>query len=292
MKYILITGVSSGIGKAIAKKFLEEGCYVFGSVRKQQDADRLKQEFNSFNFHPLLFDITDQIAIQKAVKIVENQVGKDGLACLVNNAGASFYGPMEHFPIDDLRKQFEINVFATVDITQQFLPLLGTKNLKGPSGKIIVISSAAGVWTRPFLGPYSGSKHALEAIFDAYRRELKMYEIDVVIIQPGPILTEIWKKAQMFDIQKYRGTRYEDLLQKIESTAIEQIKKIAIPPSRVADKVYLAFKREKPKARYLVTPMKLAFKIFMYVLPARWLDAYFINEIKKIQGKPYSIKNK
>ncbi len=291
MKYVLITGVSSGIGNAIAKKFITEGCYVFGSVRKQEDADRLKQEFNSSNFHPLLFDITDREAVQEAVKNIEDIVGKEGLSCLVNNAGVSYYGPMEHFPIDDLRKQFEINVFATVDLTQQFLPLLGTKDLESPSGKIIVISSAAGVWTRPFLGPYSGSKHALEAIFDAYRRELKLYGIDVVIIQPGPIRTEIWDKAQMFDIEKYKGTHYEELLQKIETTAIEQIKKLAIPPSRVADKVFLAFEKKKPKARYLVTPMKLAFKIFMYVLPARWLDAYFMNELKKIQGKPYQIKN-
>lgn len=291
MKYVLITGVSSGIGNAIAKKFITEGCYVFGSVRKEQDANRLKQEFNSSNFHPLLFDITDLKAIQDAVKEVGNIVGKEGLSCLINNAGVSYYGPMEHFPIEDLRKQFEINVFATVEVTQQFLPLLGTKDLKAPSGKIIVISSAAGVWTRPFLGPYSGSKHALEAIFDAYRRELKLYGIDVVIIQPGPIRTEIWDKAQMFDIEKYKGTHYEQLLQKIETTAIEQIKKIAIPPSRVADKVFLAFKKKKPKARYLVTPMKLAFKIFMYVLPARWLDAYFMKELKKIQGKSYRIKN-
>ncbi|MFV0530031.1 MAG: SDR family oxidoreductase [Flavobacteriales bacterium] len=290
MNYILITGISSGIGKAIAGKFLNEGCYVFGSVRKQEDAKRLKQEFNTPNFYPLLFDITDQNAVKEAVKTVKNHVGKNGLACLVNNAGVSYYGPMEHFPIEDLRKQFEINVFATVNVTQQFLPLLGTEDLKNPSGKIIVISSAAGVWTRPFLGPYSGSKHALEAVFDAYRRELKLYGIDVVIIQPGPIRTEIWDKAQMFDIQKYKGTHYKELLQKIETSAIEQIKKLAIPPTRVADKVYLAFKKKKPKARYLVTPMKLAFKIFMYVLPARWLDAYFMNELKKIQGKPYQIK--
>ncbi len=290
MKYVLITGVSTGIGNAIAKKFLEEGCYVFGSIRKEKDADRLKQEFNTSNFHPLLFDLTDKEAVQNAVKEAEEVVGESGLSCLVNNAGVSYYGPMEHFPIDDLRKQFEINVFATVEITQQFLPLLGTKNVNAPSGKIIVISSAAGVWTRPFLGPYSGSKHAIEAIFDAYRRELKLYGIDVVIIQPGPIRTEIWDKAQMFDIEQYKGTNYEQLLQKIESTAIEQIKKIAIPPSRVADKVFLAFQKKKPKARYLVTPMKLAFKIFMYVLPARWLDAYFMHELKKIQGKPYAIK--
>ncbi|MFV0237657.1 MAG: SDR family oxidoreductase [Flavobacteriales bacterium] len=291
MKYILVTGVSSGIGNAIAKKFIAKGCYVFGSVRKEQDAERLKQAFNSPNFHPLLFDITDQKAIQKAVKIVKSTVGKEGLSCLINNAGVSYYGPMEHFPMDDLRKQFEINVFATIDVTQQFLPLLGTKDLNSPSGKIIVISSAAGVWTRPFLGPYSGSKHALEALFDAYRRELKLYGIDVVIIQPGPIRTEIWDKAQMFDIEKYKGTHYETLLQKIETTAIEQIKKLAIPPSRVADKVFLAFHKKKPKARYLVTPMKLIFKIFMYVLPARWLDNYFMNELKKIQGKPYRLKN-
>ncbi len=291
MKYVLITGVSSGIGKAIVNKFLDEGCYVFGSVRKTEDADRLKKELNSSSFHPLLFDITNKEAVGKAVNEVDAIVGENGLSCLVNNAGVSYYGPMEHFPVEDLRKQFEINVFATVDLTQQFLPLLGTKDLKSPSGKIIVISSAAGVWTRPFLGPYSGSKHALEAIFDAYRRELKLYGIDVVIIQPGPIKTEIWDKAQMFDIEKYKGTNYEQLLQKIESTAIEQIKKLAIPPSRVADKVYLAFKKKNPKARYLITPMKLAFKIFMYVLPARWLDAYFMNELKKIQGKPYRLKN-
>jgi len=290
MKYVLITGISSGIGNSIVQKFLSEDCYVFGSVRKPKDIVRLKKQFNSPYFHPLLFDITDRKAVCKAVKIVEEVTSESGLACLVNNAGVSFHGPMEYFPTADLRKQFEINVFSTVEVTQQFLPLLGTRDVKSSSGKIIVISSAAGVWTRPFLGPYSSSKHALEAIFDAYRRELKLYGIDVIIIQPGPIKTKIWDKAQLFDIKKYEGTHYEKLLQKIETNAIKQIKKTALPASRVADKVYLAFKKKKPKARYLVTPMKWAFKLFMYGLPARWLDAYFMNELKKIQKKPYRIK--
>lgn len=286
MKNIVITGVSTGIGKATAEKFLAEGCFVIGSVRKATDAERLEQELGK-NFKALCFDITDNDAVDKAIIQIQEIVGNKGIDALVNNAGVSYYGPMQHFPVDELRKQFEINVFSTVALTQKLLPLLGATKEANHAGKIIIISSAAGVWTRPFLGPYSGSKHALEAIFDAYRRELKLYGIDVVIVQPGPIRTEIWDKAQMFDMEKYSQTDYADLLSKIETTAIEQIKKLAIPPSRVADKVYEGFINPKPKARYLVTPMKLAFKIFMYVLPARWLDRYFWNEIKKIQGKPY-----
>ncbi len=283
MKYVLVTGISTGIGNSIAQKFLSENCYVFGSVRKQEDAEKLKAQFNTPHFHPLVFDITDEPAVAQAVETVETIVGTSGLACLVNNAGIALYGPMEHFPVADLRKQFEVNVFATVALTQRFLPLLGARDAKSSRGKIIVISSAAGVMTRPFLGPYSASKHAVEAIFDAYRRELKLYGIDVVIIQPGPIRTEIWNKTLFSDAAQYNGTSYETILKQIETKTVAQIKKIAFPPSRVADTAYRAFTKKRAKVRYLVTPMKWAYKILMYVLPARCLDAYFMYELKKLQ---------
>ena len=279
MKYALVTGVSSGIGKATAKKFLEEGFYVFGSVRKPQDGEALQQEFTD-KFHLLVFDIADHQAVDKAFGEIEQVVGVQGLDVLVNNAGVAKYGPIQHVAIEELRQQFEINVFSNVYVTQKALPLLGANYTAKKKGKVIVISSTGGVMTRPMLGPYSASKHAIEAIYDALRREMMLYGLDVIIIQPGPIKTDIWGKAKT-GINPYANTDYEKIFDKLDE-AVNQIEEIGLDVKEVADRIFKAYSSSKPKSRYIITPKKWMFILAMYIVPPKLLDKIFFKDLNKL----------
>ena len=282
MEYAVVTGVSSGIGKSIARKFLKEGLYVFGSVRREKDALDLEREYPE-NFHKLIFDTTDFPAVDKAIEEIHEIIGEKGLDVLVNNAGVAKYGPIQHVPIEELRQQYEINVFAPVYLTQKLLPLLGATHQSKKKGKVIQISSTAGVMTRPMLGPYSSSKHAVEGLYDALRRELMIYGVDVVLIEPGPIKTEIWGKAKSKD-NPYKGTDYEDIFAQLD-TAVDEIERIGLPVTAVSHKVWKAYKSSSPKARYIVAPKKLMFIAAMYILPARLLDKIFYKDLKKLVNK-------
>ena len=199
MKNILVTGASTGIGYYTVKLFLEKGYFVLGSVRKKEDADRLKNDFGN-NFHPLIFDVSDQFGINQALEEADKILANNGLACLVNNAGIVVSGPLQHLSVEELHRQFDVNVYGVLRVTQAFLPYLGAQvPAKYPPGKIVNISSVSGFVTAPFLGAYAMSKYALESMSDAFRRELSIYGIDVVIIEPGAVSTEIWDKAKSID---------------------------------------------------------------------------------------------
>lgn len=279
MKYAVVTGVSSGIGKATARKFLEEGLYVFGSVRKEQDAADLEVDYPK-TFHKLIFDTTDYPAVDKAVEEITNKVGNKGLSVLVNNAGVAKYGPIQHVPIEEMRQQYEVNVFAPMYLTQKLLWLLGASKEAKWQGKVIVISSTAGVMTRPMLGPYSSSKHAVEAVFDALRRELMIYGLDVVIIEPGPIKTEIWDKAKGLE-NPYEDTDYKEIFDQLNE-AVAQIEEIGLDVTEVSNKIWKAYTAKSPKTRYVVAPQKLKFKAAMYWLPDKTLDKIFYKDLKKL----------
>ncbi len=144
MKSVVITGASTGIGWASAKLLLDKGFRVFGSVRKQADAERLKSEFGA-NFTPLLFDVTDEAAVLAAAREVRAALNGETLAGLVNNAGIAVAGPVLELPADDFRRQMDVNVIGPIIATQAFGPLLGSDpSLKGPKGRIVMISSVAG----------------------------------------------------------------------------------------------------------------------------------------------------
>ena len=240
---VLITGVSTGIGLYTAKKFAQEGYTVFGSVRKQVDADRLSNDFGEY-FHPLIFDVCDAEAIQKAVLIVENKVGKNGLAGLVNNAGIVIYGPLKELEISAFEQQMNVNVLGLLRVTKAFLPLLGAQYPQQFSpGKVINISSVAAVFTTPFLAPYSASKKAVEAITDGLRMELLPYGIDVVSILPGPVKTPIWKKADQRK-NDFAGTDYEVIMKK-SSKMIAKTEAKAIEPEKVAQLIEGIFTNKK-----------------------------------------------
>ncbi|SRR6056297_61022 len=279
-RHILITGVSSGIGKATALYLLEKNVPVIGSVRRKADAQFLQDSFPKL-FTPLVFDVRDSEAISKAVEEVKPLVDKNGLAAIVNNAGIAISGPMQHVRADYMRKQMDVNVHGLLEVTQAFLPLLGAdKNSPFKPGRLINISSVSGRMTRMMMGPYSASKYAVEAISDAFRRELKIYGIEVSIVEPGPIDTEIWEKARSED-QPYEETDYAFILQHREKI-IKQNEKMAIAAEKVAKAVDHAIFSKRPKTRYLVTGKKWLIRPIISFLPTRWVDYLFTRPFLKM----------
>src|SRR5580698_4743307 len=179
---VLVTGVSSGIGHAIAEDLLSRGYVIMGSVRRPQDALQLQQAWPD-DFIPLVFDVTDTEALQAIVKQVEAFLSGRGLKALVNNAGIFLGGPQMHQPLAEIRRVFDVNVFGLLAVTQAFLPCLGAQRGRvGPPGRVVNIGSVS--ITVPFLGAYSGSKHAVEALSQGLRRELSLYGIEVSAIEP------------------------------------------------------------------------------------------------------------
>jgi len=279
MKYVLITGASTGIGYTCAQYLLERGFFVFGSVRKQADADRLEKDLGK-NFKALNFDVVDGEAIKASVKEVEKIVGSNGLAALVNNAGIVVSGPMQHVPMDKLEYQLNVNVLGVVRVTQAFLPLLGgSLESEIPPGRILQMSSVSGKIAAPFLGPYSASKFALEAISDSLRRELTLYGIKVIVIQPGPIKTPIWGKAITQDGAQYQGTDYSSILKK-RDRSIQKTEQNAIPAEEVAKVVHKSIVANNPKTRYIVAKKSWQYKLFS-MMSDKMLDNATAKPIKK-----------
>jgi NAD(P)-dependent dehydrogenase (short-subunit alcohol dehydrogenase family) len=278
MNYVVITGVSTGIGYAAVKELLAKGFYIFGSVRNTRDAQRLKKDFGD-SFTPLIFDVTDHERIDEAVAEVADHIGTENLRGLVNNAGISVSGPLMHIPIDRVRYQMEVNCIGVLKVTQAFLPLLGTNRQRsGKPGRIINISSVSGRFAYPFVGPYAASKYALEAISDSLRRELFLYDIDVILIEPGSVDTPIWEKLPDYSI--YDKTDYYPILERLKAMMLKH-KKEWMSDAVVAKTIYRAITTNRPKTRYLLVKNKFKNGILLRLLPDRWLDKIIINELKK-----------
>lgn len=254
-KFVVVTGVSSGIGHGIAQTLIQRGYTVFGSVRKEADGQRMKAQLGE-SFVPLYFDVTDQQAISAAVRQVGDIVGGQGLAGLVNNAGISVSGPLMHLPIGEIRALFEVNVLGVIGVSQAFLPLLGAHDSAAhPPGRIVNISSVSGAIAVPFLGAYAGTKHALEALTQAFRRELSLYGIEVVAVEPGFVKTGMFEKnAAQAERARFSGTPYGDLW-RAYLNAFVRAEKNAVSVNQVADAVYEALTSKKPKTRYPLDPI-------------------------------------
>jgi short-subunit dehydrogenase len=271
MKYVVVTGASTGIGRGSVKVLSEKGFHVFCSVRKQVDADSLSDEFGD-KVTPLIFDTTDETAVKAGAAKVKEIIGDATLAGLVNNAGIAVTGPLMHIPIEELRHQLEVNTIAPVIVTQAFLPLLGAINppVQNP-GRIINISSLAGVTAMPFVGPYAASKHALEAISGSLRRELMIYGIDVIIIGPGAVATPIWDKAEQIDSSKYDKTDFKQALETM-GKRMGELGLDGINVEKVGELVHHTITTAKPKVRYAIVPNRLRDWIIPQNLPQRLLD--------------------
>lgn len=270
MRSVVVTGASTGIGWAIAKFLIGRGYRVFGSVRKQIDADRLRGEFG-VNFTPLLFDVTDEAAVLAAARQVREALGGETLAGLVNNAGIAVGGPVLELSADDFRRQMDINVIGPVIATQAFGPMLGADpSLKGPKGRIVMISSVAGKTGNPLSAPYCTSKHAIEGLSESLRRELMLFGIDVIIVAPGAVKTPIWSKAEQIDLSVYQNSPYLPAFEKVLAFMM-QLGETGLPAERIAEVVFEALTVARPKVRYQIAPDRL--RHFMTTaLPKRTVD--------------------
>ena len=270
MQSVVITGVSTGIGWATAKLLLDRGFRVFGSVRKPADADRLKGEFGA-NFVPLLFDVTDEAAVLAAAREVRAALDGATLSGLVNNAGIAVAGPLLQTAADKFRRQMEINVIGPIISTQAFAPLLGADpSLKGPKGRIVMISSVAGKNGNPLSSAYSASKHAIEGLSESLRRELMLFGIDVIIVAPGAVKTPIWGKADDVDVSAYRNSPYAPALEKVRQFT-KHLSEIGLPPEKIAETIAEALTSASPRVRYQITPDPMR-HLITGVLPKRMVD--------------------
>jgi NAD(P)-dependent dehydrogenase (short-subunit alcohol dehydrogenase family) len=197
---VLVTGASSGIGRATAHELVARGWRVFGSVRKEED----KAALEAAGVIPVPLDVRDAASVVAARDRVKREVAGGGLDALVNNAGITCYGPLEYTSSEQLRQVLEVNVIGAHTVTQAFLPLLRTAR-----GRIVNLSSTSGRIALPFLGAYAASKHALEAWSDSLRREVAESGVTVVIIQPGRVDTRMVREAPVGDVRRFEGTPYE-----------------------------------------------------------------------------------
>jgi NAD(P)-dependent dehydrogenase (short-subunit alcohol dehydrogenase family) len=277
--YILITGVSTGIGYAATADLTQRGYHVFGSVRSQADAERLQQEIPT-NFTPLVFDVTDGEGVETAVATIAQTITPQGLTALINNAGISTPGPLQHMPLEKFRNQFEVNLFGLLHVTQQCLPLLGARSNPGhPPGRIINISSVSGRIAYPFMGAYAAAKHALEAVSDSLRRELLHYGIDVILIEPGTVQTPIVSKFAE-QIAPYAETDYGPILQKVIQKAAEREDK-ALPVTAVTGVIRTALESKRPRTRYPIPRRWLSGWLLPRWLPDRWFDWLVARQLQK-----------
>jgi NAD(P)-dependent dehydrogenase (short-subunit alcohol dehydrogenase family) len=270
MQSVVITGASTGIGWGTAKLLLDRGLRVFGSVRKQADADRLKVEFGA-NFTPLLFDVTDEAAVLAAAREVRAALCGETLAGLVNNAGIGITGPVLEQPADEFRRLMEVNLIGPLIATQAFGPLLGCDPLlKGPKGRIVMISSVSGKNGFPLWSAYSASKHAIEGLSESLRREMMLFGIDVIIVAPAAVKTPIWSKADGADISAYRNSPYFPALERL-CKFMRHLSEIGLPPEKVAERIAEALTSASPKVRYSIAPDPIR-QLVISVLPKRTAD--------------------
>lgn len=265
---VLITGASSGIGAACMDYLHQKGWRVFAGVRKEADAQSIRETYAE-RVTPLILDVTNEDHIAAAFETIQAEVGENGLHGLINSAGISVVAPLEYVPEARLRQGIEINLTATIRVTQVFLPLLR----KG-TGRIINMGSPSGRFASPFFGVYAASKFGLRAFSDALRVELRRWGLHVVLMEPGAVATAIWQKG---------GDETKSLRESLPEEAIERygrsLKKVggytryaaknAIPVEDVAEKVHAALTVDRPRAYYMMG-RDARFLTFLGWLPA-WL---------------------
>jgi hypothetical protein len=193
------------------------------------------------------------------------------LTGLVNNAGIALAGPVLGLSAEEFRRQMDVNVMGPVIATQAFGPLLGADpSLKGPRGRIVMISSVAGKNGNPLTPAYAASKHAIEGLSESLRRELMLFGIDVIIIAPGAVKTPIWSKADEIDMSAYKNSPYLPALEKVRQFT-QHLNQIGLPPEKIAERIAEALTSSHPKVRYAITPDPMR-HLITAILPKRMVD--------------------
>jgi len=272
---VLVTGASTGIGEACALHLASIGFQVLAGVRREADARRL-------DGHPgvrsLMLDVTDPDAVAAAARAA-SESGGGRLSGLVNNAGLAVAAPLEMVPLDDLRRQFEVNVVGQVAVTQAMLPLL-----RAARGRIVNIGSVVGLVAVPLLGPYAASKFALEAITDVLRREVAAHGVRVAIVEPANVRTPIWDKSEREadalgagpEVERLYGPLIRAVRRQAEHARVE-----GVPPRAVAEVVAEALTAPRPRTRYPVGREARGRAIAARVLPDRALDRAVARRLRE-----------
>ncbi len=281
MEYIFITGVSTGLGYAMCRDLLKEGYFVIGSVRNIEDKNHLETKFQD-SFNAIIMDVTDSKSIEYAYQEIVSILEGVGLYALINNAGIAVGGPLVLLPYKEFDLQMDVNLRGVFRVTQKFYDLLKPDNRKSnKAGRIINMSSISGLINTPFIGAYCVSKHALESMSDIYRRELDMYGIKVILIEPGPIKSEIWQKSSG-SMDAYRDTDYWAYLKDIESS-IEKTEKYALPTNELTKVIIKVLSSKKPKLRYIVHRRKRMIYFVYNFIPSRWIDSIVRKKLRKMK---------
>jgi len=271
MKSVLVTGASTGIGRATALRLDARGWRVFAGVRKEEDAASLREAATA-QLEPLMLDVTDAGQIAAAAERIGAETGEAGLDGLVNNAGIAVPGPLETLPIDDFKRQIDVNLNAQVAVTQAMLGRLRTAR-----GRIVFITSIGGLMAFPMFGAYHAAKFGLEAVGDVFRQELRPWGISVSVVEPGSIATPIWERgeAEVDVIAGRAGDGHRDLY----GEAIDAYREVArktgergIPPEKVAARIEHALSARRPRVRYLVGADARGQAFASRVLPDRLVD--------------------
>jgi NAD(P)-dependent dehydrogenase (short-subunit alcohol dehydrogenase family) len=253
----LITGTSTGIGRATALRLLERGWTVLAGVRDEESGERLAREAGGAErLIPLKLDVTDPAQIAEAAARVQEPVaqrgasGAGGLDALVNNAGIGVGGPLELLAPEDLRRQFDVNVHGQVAITQALLPAL-----RSARGRIVFVSSVGGRVAMAFTAPYAASKHAIEAVGDALRVELHSSGVKVALVEPGSVATPIWDKGRAEAERVRIPPELEGIYGHVPAAmdkVLEDTARRGVPPEMVAETIERALTERRVKARYVV----------------------------------------
>ena len=277
---VLITGASTGIGRACALHLAGLGHRVFAGVRKEADGAALVAEASKVT--PVLLDVVKAASIDAAARTVAEALGAAPLAGLVNNAGVSGGGPQEYLGLDEWRRVFEVNLFGAVAVTKAFMPLLR----RAASGaRIVNMSSISGRVAAPFLGPYCASKHALEAVTASLRLELRPWGMHAATVEPGAVLTPIWDKAEHdLEASKARmpaglNERYGATLEKMLPRLIAKSRKHGCAPLRVAEAVAHALTSKRPRCRYLVGTDARGGAFAQWLTSDKLFDRVLLNDL-------------
>lgn len=273
----VVTGASTGIGRACSLRLTSAGHRVFAGVRRAEDGEALRREGGD-RLVPILLDVTREASMESAAKSVQEAVGTRGLQGLVNNAGVVVAGPLEFLELDALRTQLEINVVGVLAVTRALLPAI-----RRGGGRIVNMGSMGGYLALPFVGAYNASKFAIEAMSDSLRRELRPWRIPVSVIEPGAVRSRIWEKSldQAREIARslpeagraLYGERIPAVTAATEATA-----RGAIPAERVARAVEHALTARRPRTRYPVGRDARLARWLVCALPDRLLDAVIARQ--------------
>jgi NAD(P)-dependent dehydrogenase (short-subunit alcohol dehydrogenase family) len=264
-KTVLITGCSSGIGRATAETFLDEEWTVYATSRDEADVADLGER----GCRTDSLDVTRGEDVKRVVDRIDDEAGR--LDCLVNNAGYGQYGPLEDIPVERLHEQFDVNVYGPHRLTRAVLPLLRERE----EGTIVNVSSVQGRVSLPGAGAYAGSKFALEAMSDALRAEVDPFDIDVVVVEPGPVETSFQDRAREEADELVPGREYDWVYEAVEdATAVSGSLPVATDPRDVATVIHDAASMADPDPRYPVGPLT-KYSLYARFLPDRLRDTVY-----------------